>query len=71
MLSKYEIRQCGVVEKLIRKRKSPDEQILYFVPIEETLNIIKRAHKFTHQGGRDHMLKKLGNKYANITRYAE
>lgn len=31
LLYKYEILQCGDVEKLIRGRQSHDEQILYFV----------------------------------------
>ena len=36
--------------------------------IEETFDVIKRAHIATGHGGRDRMLKELGKKYANVTR---
>jgi hypothetical protein len=38
------------------------------VHIEETFDVIKRAHIATGHGGRDRMLKELGKKYANVTR---
>ena len=40
---------------------------LYYVTIEDTFDIIKRAHRFTGHGGRDRMIKELQKKYANIT----
>jgi hypothetical protein len=38
------------------------------VHIEETFDVIKRAHIATGHGGHDRMLKELGKKYANVTR---
>ena len=45
---------------LIRRRKSNDDPIQYYVHIEETLPL---GH-----GGRALMVKELGKKYANVTR---
>ncbi|XP_037790446.1 KRAB-A domain-containing protein 2-like [Penaeus monodon] len=59
----YEVLQCGDVEKLI----NADEPLLYYVTIEETFDVIKRAHIATGHGGRDRMIKELQRKYANIT----
>jgi hypothetical protein len=44
------------------------ENSLYYVHIEETFDVIKRAHIATGHGGRDRMLKELGKKYVNVTR---
>ena len=41
---------------------------IYYVSIEETYDVIKRAHTATGHGGRDRMTKHLSMKYANITR---
>jgi hypothetical protein len=68
LLSKYEILQCGDVEKLIIHRKSNDDTIQYYVHIEETFDVITRAYIATGHGGRDRMVKELGKKYANVTR---
>ena len=62
--------QCGDVEKLIKKRKSSEDPPVYYVSIEDTYDVIKRAHIATGHGGRDKMLKHLGTKYANITSHA-
>ena len=59
--------QCGDVEKLIKFRKDPDESPLYYVSIEDTFDIIQRAHIATGHGGRDRMHKEITRKYANIT----
>jgi hypothetical protein len=53
------------VVMLIRRRKSNDNPIQH---IEETFDVIKRAHIVTGHGGRDRMVKELGKKYANVTR---
>ena len=42
LLKKYELHQCGDVQKLTRKTPN-QEHPLYFVTIEETFDIIKRA----------------------------
>jgi len=68
ILNKYEVLQCGDVEKLIKKRSSPEDPPIYYVCIEETYATIQRAHIATGHGGRDRMLKHLSTKYANITR---
>ncbi|XP_041367023.1 KRAB-A domain-containing protein 2-like [Gigantopelta aegis] len=58
-----------VGELLIRKKPN-QEHPLYFATIEETFDIIKRAHIATGQGGRDKMIKEINKKYANITQDA-
>ena len=41
---------------------------MYYVSIEDTYEIIKKAHISTGHGGRDRMLKHIKEKYANITK---
>ena len=67
ILKKYELLTCGTVEKLIKKRKSPEDHPIYYVTIEDTYDIISKAHIATGHGGRDRMLKHLNPKYGNIT----
>jgi RecB family endonuclease NucS len=67
LLEKYEVLECGHVEKLIKKRITEDEEHIYFVNIEDTFEIIKRAHIATGHGGRDRMQKELQRKFANIS----
>ena len=55
------------MEKLIKRRTLPEESPLYYVSIEDTFDIIKRAHIATGHGGRDRMIKELQRKYANIS----
>ncbi|XP_041346801.1 KRAB-A domain-containing protein 2-like [Gigantopelta aegis] len=69
LLKKYELLQCGDVQKLIRKKPN-QEHPLHFATIEETFDIIKRAHIATGHGGRDKMIKEINKKYANITQDA-
>ncbi|XP_068216101.1 KRAB-A domain-containing protein 2-like [Palaemon carinicauda] len=66
LLKKYEILKCGDVLKLIRRRTANEDPI-YFATLEDTFDIIKRAHIATGHGGRDKMVKELSKKYANIT----
>jgi len=42
----YEILQCDDAEKLIKKRKNPDESTLYYVSLKDTFEVIKRAHSY-------------------------
>lgn len=67
LIKKYELLNCGDTQKLIRKRKDENSEPVYFVFIEETISILKRAHILTGHGGRDKMIKNLSQKYANIT----
>lgn len=66
LLKKYEVLKCGDVFKLIRRRNANEDPI-YFTTLEDTFDIIKRAHIATGHGGRDKMVKELTKKYANIT----
>ncbi|XP_068234271.1 KRAB-A domain-containing protein 2-like [Palaemon carinicauda] len=70
LMSKYEVLQCGDVEKIIKKRQTLDETPVYYVSIEDTFDIVKRAHVATGHGGRDRMTKELQVKYDNIQRDA-
>ncbi|XP_066988202.1 KRAB-A domain-containing protein 2-like [Macrobrachium rosenbergii] len=67
LIKKYDLLNCGDTQKLIRKRKDEKSEPVYFVFIEETFSILKRAHILTGHGGRDKMIKNLSEKYANIT----
>ena len=59
---------CSVVmlKKLITKRVNPGENSIYYVSIQETYNVVKRARVATGHGGRDRMTKEINKKYANI-----
>ncbi|XP_066952250.1 SCAN domain-containing protein 3-like [Macrobrachium rosenbergii] len=61
LLKKYEILKCGDVLKLIRRRTANEDPI-YFATSEDTFDIIKRAHIATGHGGRDKMVKELSKK---------
>ncbi|XP_041379797.1 KRAB-A domain-containing protein 2-like [Gigantopelta aegis] len=69
ILGRYEILQCGDVEKLIRKRGASDQEPIYFTHIDDMFDIIKRGHVSTGHGDRDKMMKVL-KKYASVTREA-
>ena len=66
ILTRCEVLECGDVEKLIRRRKTPDDPIKYFITIEDTFDALKRAHIATGHGGRDRMRKLVSQKYDNI-----
>ena len=53
LLSRYDVLLCGDVWKLIKKCSSPDKTPLYFVTIEDTFDVVKRAHVSTGHDGRD------------------
>ena len=40
MFRKYQILQCGDIEKLIKKRKTEQEEPIYHVCIENTYDVI-------------------------------
>ena len=65
---KFEVLMCGDVEKLIKRRKTQDEQPVCYAIMEDRDDISSRGHIATDRGGRDsRMLKHLGQKYANST----
>ena len=53
ILKKYEVLKCGDVEKLIRKKKSPEDHPVYYATIEDTYDIISKAHIATGHRGRE------------------
>ena len=53
-----------------KKRLTEEDTHLYYVSIEDTFDIIKRAHISTGHSGRDRMVKELSKKYVNVTREA-
>ena len=59
MINKYDILECGDVQKLIKYCKTPNEPPLYCASIEDTFDIIKKVHVATGHGGRDRMMKVL------------
>ena len=67
---RYEVLQCGDVERLICKREDSSQNPIYYAHMDEMFDIIKRAHISSGHGGRDKMLKELGPRYANVTREA-
>ena len=44
ILKKYEVLTCGDVEKLIKKKKLPEDHSIYYATIEDTYDIISKAH---------------------------
>ncbi|KAI6655721.1 KRAB-A domain-containing protein 2-like [Oopsacas minuta] len=62
-----EILQCGDVEKLIRKLKAHTDTQLYYSTIEDSYDVLRRAHTATGHGEQDRMLKELSKKYVNMT----
>ena len=69
ILKKYEIMQCGDVEKLVQEKadSSGSSDPVYYAHVDEMYDIIKREHISTGHDGRDKMLKVLSTKYANVT----
>jgi 2-iminoacetate synthase ThiH len=59
--------KLGDLTKLIRKRKTDNDDIKYFVSIEETYDIIKKTHLALNHAGRDKMQKEINRKYVNVT----
>ena len=63
ILNRYEVLTCGDVEQLTKKRKSPEDRPIYYANIEDTYDIISKAHIATGHGGRDRMLKYLSRSF--------
>ena len=66
-VNKFEVLMCGDVEKLMKWRKTQDEQPVHYAIMEDKYDIISRGHITTDHGGWDKMLKHLCQKYANST----
>ena len=50
---RFDVIQCGDIEKLIKKRQAITDPILYYAIAEEMYSIVLRAHLNTGHGGRD------------------
>ena len=57
----------GDVEKLVKKRKTEDEPILYFIPNEELYSIIQEIHVQQGHSGINKIMAHLKKRSANIT----
>ncbi|XP_068209311.1 KRAB-A domain-containing protein 2-like [Palaemon carinicauda] len=69
LMSKYEVLQCGNVEKIIKTRQTLGSTRVYYVSIEDTFDIVKRAHVATGRSWQSrHNDKELQVKYDNIQR---
>ena len=69
-VKRFDILTIGDVEKLIKKRKTEEESILYFVTNEELYEKIQEVHTQQGHGGINKMLAHLKKRYANITQEA-
>ena len=67
---RFDILTIGDVEKLIKKRKTEEEPILYFVTNEELYDKIQEIHTQQGHGGINKMMAHLKKRYANITQEA-
>jgi hypothetical protein len=50
----------------VKRRKHPEEILMYFVTIEETFDILQASYTATGHGGRYQMMKEIKKNYANI-----
>ena len=69
-VKRFDILTFGDVEKLIKKRKTEEEPILYFVTNEELYDKIQEIHTQQAHGGINKMMAHLKKRYANITQEA-
>ena len=67
---RFDMLSIGDVEKLVKKRKTEDEPILYFIPSEELYSKIQEIHVQQGHGGINKMMAHLKKRYANITQRA-
>src|ERR1700733_14542578 len=57
ILKRYQILLCGAIEKLIRKKKDEEDEVIYFAHKDELFDILKRVHVSSGHGGRDKLMK--------------
>lgn len=65
-LKRFGILEIGGVKKLVER--SENNEIKYYLPIEDVYDVIQTAHIAVGHGGRDRMLVETSKKYANITK---
>ena len=67
--SRYDVLTAAAMERLITKLPDSDPQSFkVFVFLEELFGVLDKAHKDTGHGGRDRLLKRVGEGYANVYR---
>jgi len=59
--------QCGDVTKIIKCRKSHDDELKYLVCLEDMYCVAKKIHFAVAHGGRDKMIKEANKKYAIVS----
>ena len=62
-----EVLQCGDVTKIIKRRKSHDDEIKYLVCLEDMYCVAKKIHFAVGYGRRDKMIKEANKKYVNVS----
>jgi len=66
-LCRYEELQFGDVTKIIKRRKSHDDEIKYLVCLKDMYCVANKIHFAFGHGGRDKMMKEANKKYANVS----
>ena len=65
--SRYDVLTVAAMVRLITKVPDSDPQSFkVFVFLQELFGVLDKAHKETGHGGRDRMLKRVGEGYANV-----
>ena len=68
---RYEVLRVGNADRLIRKRKDPNEDEFKFVAsLEEVYGIVKAAHEAIGHGGGKKTIAEVKKKWSNITQQA-
>ena len=55
------------VQNITRKRSSREDDIKYYVCLEDMFNVVQKNHIATGHGGRDKMIKEANKKYGNVS----
>ncbi|XP_031332774.1 KRAB-A domain-containing protein 2-like [Photinus pyralis] len=66
-LKRFSVIDIGGVKKLVAARER-NENIKYYLTVDELYDVIDAAHVAVGHGGRDRMLAETSKKYANITK---
>lgn len=64
----YDVLSVQGVDKLIVPLRNNNHDIIYYAHGDEMFDILHGIHISTDHGGRDRMIKKINEKYKNITR---
>ena len=67
-IARFDVISFGGIEKLIQARKSPEDEVIYYVTLDECFGIIHEEHIRSGHKRRVLLEKRLGLKYKNFTR---